>query len=183
VAQLLTSLHTAGTPDPSYPPLERHVAYLFDAWARHRKQQPELIEVVSPDLFERGRRLASGLAGQPSPTVLLHGDLTAVNVLYGDRRGLVAIDPSPCLGDPAFDAIDLVLGPGQSANLWHADDVDAITARALALAPAIGVDASRMLDWCIAFAGMQASELASEPNNSDVRIQTLLALATYGSAC
>jgi hypothetical protein len=30
---------------------------------------------------------------------------------------------------------------------------------------------------------MQASELASEPNNSDVRIQTLLALATYGSAC
>jgi Ser/Thr protein kinase RdoA (MazF antagonist) len=84
VAQLLTSLHTAGPPDPAYPPLERHVAYLFDAWARHRKQQPELIEVVSPDLFERGRRLASGLAEQTSPAVLLHGDLTAVNVLYGE---------------------------------------------------------------------------------------------------
>ncbi|HYW87798.1 MAG TPA: aminoglycoside phosphotransferase family protein [Chloroflexota bacterium] len=178
VAQLLTSLHTTGIPDPSYPPLERHVAYLFDSWARHRKQQPELIEVVSPDLFERGRRLAFGLTAQTSPTVLLHGDLTAVNVLYGgDQRGLVAIDPAPCLGDPAFDAIDLVLGPGQSANLWHADDVDAITARAVALAPAIGVDATRILDWCIAFAGMQASELASEPNNSDVRIRTLLSLA------
>ena len=184
LAKLLTALHTAGTPDPAYAPLKRRIAYLFDAWARHRQQQPELIEVVSPELFEQGRRLASGLAERPSPKVLLHGDLTAVNVLDGgEQRGLVAIDPAPCLGDPAFDAIDLVLGPGQPANLWHADDVDAITARAVALAPAIGVDASRLLDWCIAFAGMTASELASESNNSDVRIRTLLALATNGSAC
>jgi streptomycin 6-kinase len=188
VAKLLTALHTAGTPDRSYPPLKRRVAYLFDSWARHRKQQPELVEVVSPDLFDRGRRLASGLAEQTSPTVLLHGDLTAVNVLYGgDQRGLVAIDPAPCLGDSAFDAIDLVLGPGSLytsviPNVWHADDVDTITARAVALAPAIGIDASRLLDWCIAFAGMTASELASESNNSDVRIRTLLALATHGSA-
>jgi len=27
VARLLTALHTAGTPDPFYPPLKRHVAY------------------------------------------------------------------------------------------------------------------------------------------------------------
>jgi hypothetical protein len=53
--------------------------------------------------------------------------------------------------------------------------------RAVALALAIGVDASRILDWCIAFAGMTASELASDSNNSDVRIRTLLALATHGS--
>jgi streptomycin 6-kinase len=109
--------------------------------------------------------------------------LTAVNVLYGGpQRGLVAIDPAPCIGDPAFDAIDLVLGPGQSARLWQADEVDTITARALAVAEAIGVDARRILDWCVAFAGMQASELASEPNNSEGRIRTLLALAAHGSA-
>ena len=183
VARLLTSLHTAGTPDPSYPTLKRRVVYLFDSWARHRKQQPELVEVVSPDLFERGRRLASDLGEQPSPTVLLHGDLTAVNVLDGgDQRGLVAIDPAPCLGDPAFDAIDLVLGPGQSADLWQADEVDTIAARAVALAAAIGVDANHLTDWCIAFAGMTASELASQPNNSDARIRTLLALARSGSS-
>ena len=58
VARLLTSLHTAGTADPSYPSLKRRVVYLFDAWARHRKQQPERVEVVSPDRVERGRRLA-----------------------------------------------------------------------------------------------------------------------------
>ena len=183
VARLLTALHTAGLPDRSYPPLKRRVAYLFESWARHRTRQPELVEVVSPDLFERGQQLASSLAGRTSPAALLHGDLTAVNVLYADvRRGLVAIDPAPCLGDPAFDAIDLVLGPGLPADLWRADDIDAITARAVALGPAIGVDASRLLAWCIAFAGMTASELASESNNSGARIRTLLALAANGSA-
>jgi streptomycin 6-kinase len=183
VATLLTALHTAGTPDPSYPPLERRITYLFDAWARHRQRQPELIDVVSPELFEQGRRLSAALVEQPSPTVLLHGDLTAVNVLDGgDQRGLVAIDPAPCQGDPAFDAIDLVLGPGLPAKLWEADDVDAITARAVALAPAIGVDASRLLDWCIASAAMTASELASESNHSDARIRTLLALARRAPA-
>ena len=83
----------------------------------------------------------------------------------------MAIDPAPCPGDPAFDAIDLVLGPGQSADRWRADDVDTITARVVAVAAAIGVDASHLLDWGIAFAGMQASELASESdNNSDAWI-------------
>src|SRR5205085_1472291 len=155
--------------------------YLFDSWARHLERHPELVQVVSHDLFERGRRLAARLAEQRSPNVLLHGDLTAVNVLYGgDQRGLVAIDPAPCLGDPAFDAIDLVLGPGLPADLWRTDDVDAITARAASVAQAIGVDTTRLLDWCIAFAGMTASELASESdNNSDARIRTLLALAAH----
>jgi aminoglycoside/choline kinase family phosphotransferase len=30
-ADLLTSLHENGVPDPSYPPLEHHVAYLFNS--------------------------------------------------------------------------------------------------------------------------------------------------------
>jgi streptomycin 6-kinase len=142
VATLLTSLHETGSVDRSYPLLERRVAYLFDAWARHLTRQPELRQVVSPDLFERGRRLASRLAEQRTPMVLLHGDLTAVNVLYGgEQRGLVAIDPAPCLGDPAFDAIDLVVGPGLPADLWCTDDVAVISARAASVAHMIGVDA------------------------------------------
>jgi len=182
LARLLTALHAGGRLDRNYPPLPRRVAYLFDSWARHRQQQPELVEVVSPDLFERGRRLASRLAARRAPTVFLHGDLTAVNVLDGgERRGFVAIDPAPCLGDPAFDAIDLVLGPGLPAQLWRADDVDAIVARATALAPEFGANAAHLLDWCIAFAGMTASELASESTDSEPRIQSLLVLATTGS--
>jgi streptomycin 6-kinase len=170
IAELMRSLQATGRPDPSYPPVRARIADLFEALTRHRAQHPELVEVVSPALFDSGRRLAEHLAEQAAPTVLLHGDLTPVNVLDGgDQRGLVAIDPAPCLGDPAFDAVDLLL--------WRAEDVATVVARADALAPAIGVNASRLLEWCVAFAGMTASELAEQPHRSDARIATALALA------
>jgi streptomycin 6-kinase len=171
VAELLTSLHADGVPDPRYPPLAHRVAYLFDSSARLYRLQPEFVELIPLELYERGRQLATRLAEQASPTVLLHGDLTPSNILDGgDRRGLVAIDPAPCLGDPAFDAIDLLL--------WQADHVDTIEARAELLAPAIGADASRLLDWCTAFAGMVALELAGSPDTSRDRIRAVVTLAT-----
>jgi streptomycin 6-kinase len=133
--------------------LTQLIAHLFDSWTRQRQLHPELVELISEDLFERGRGLAARLAAQSSATVVLHGDLTPVNVLDGgDRRGLVAIDPAPCLGDPAYDAIDLLV--------WQAGDIAAIEARAGVLATAIGVDVARLLDWCVAFAGMFALDLA-----------------------
>ena len=48
-------------------------------------------------------------------------------------------------------AIDLIF--------WQAGDLDTISRRAEMLAPAIGVDATRLLDWCTAFAGMAAADL------------------------
>ena len=88
----------------------------------------------------------------------------------GTQRGLVAIDPGPCLGDDlAFEAIDLLL--------WQADDVETIVARAEELAPVIDVDASRLLDWCTAFAGMTALELAEAPASPRERIKAAVTLA------
>jgi streptomycin 6-kinase len=173
VAQLLRSLHADGIPDPSYPPVAQHIAYLFDSWARHRELHPELLEIVPGRLFDRGRRRAEQLAEDASPTVLLHGDLTPVNVLDGGQRGLVAIDPAPCLGDPAFDAVDLLF--------WEAADVATIVDRAELLGSALGVAASRLLDWCIAFAGMIGSELAATPGTSPARVRTALTLAEQDS--
>ena len=70
----------------------------------------------------------------------MHGDLTPRNVLDdGPPRGLVAVDPAPCLGDAAFDAVDLVF--------WLADNIETITARATALAKAAGADPHRLLSW------------------------------------
>jgi streptomycin 6-kinase len=172
VAQLLASLHATGVPDPSYPPLVHRVAYLFDSGTRPYERRPELVDVVPPELYEQGRRLATRLVEHVSPTGLLHGDLTPRNILDGgNQRGLVAIDPAPCLGDDlAFDAIDLVL--------WRAEDVDVIAARAEQLAPAIDVDARRLLDWCTAFAGMTALELAEAPDSSRKHIEAAVTLAT-----
>jgi streptomycin 6-kinase len=170
VAELVRSLHAQGHPDPAYQSVAERVAYLFDASARHREQHPELIEVASASLFDRGRRLADHLAEQAAPAVLLHGDLTPVNILDGGaQRGLVAIDPAPCLGDPAFDAVDLLF--------WEATDVATVLERAQVLASTMGVAAKRLVDWCVAFAAMIASELAEAPNPADARIATALALA------
>jgi streptomycin 6-kinase len=170
-ANLLTSLHSNGVPDPSYPPLANRVAYLFNSGTNPYKRHPELIELIPLELYERGRQLATRLAESVPPTALLHGDLTPSNILDGGaQRGLVAIDPAPCLGDDlAFEAIDLLL--------WQADDVNTIAARAKLLAQAIGADTNHLFEWCSAFAAMTALELAESPNASADRVQTYVALA------
>lgn len=109
-----------------------------------------------------------------TPLVVSSAFPTPSNILDGgERRGLVAIDPAPCLGDAAFDAIDLLL--------WQADDVETVEARADLLAPAIGTDPSRLIAWCTAFAGMTALELAGSPGTSRDRIQAVVRLASRRS--
>jgi streptomycin 6-kinase len=97
--------------------------------------------------------------------------LTPVNVLDGgEARGLVAIDPAPCMGDPAFDTVDLVL--------WRAEDARTITVRAEQVAAAIGADARRVLSWCAAFAGMIALELADSGGATRAQLETYIELAS-----
>jgi len=168
---LLTSLHEDGVPDPLYRPVADHIAYLFDSGRKNYERRPDLAELIPPELYARGRQLAMRLAADGAPTVLLHGDLTPVNVLDGGaERGLVAIDPAPCLGDPAFDAIDLVF--------WRAEDAETIAVRAEQLAPAVGADGTRLLDWCAAFAGMVALEIAEASDSAHKQVESLVALAS-----
>jgi streptomycin 6-kinase len=175
VADLLGSLHEGGVPDPSYPTVARRAADLFDSSATLYRRHPGLTAVIAPELYERGGRLAARLARDASPTVLLHGDLTPANILEGGaERGLVAIDPAPCLGDAAFDAVDLLL--------WQADDLATIQARAGRLAAATGTDPGRLLGWCTAFAAMTALELASQATGPGPRTGTLLRLAARAPA-
>lgn len=170
VANLLTSLQINGVPDTSYPPLAHRIAHLYNSGTKPYERRPELLSVVPLALYERGRQLATRLAESVPTITLLHGDLTPRNILDGGvQRGLVAIDPSPCLGDLAFDAIDLLL--------WQADSLDTIVARAKLLASASGLDAGRLLDWATASAAMNALEEAESPNGSPDRVQTYLALA------
>jgi streptomycin 6-kinase len=94
-------------------PLGDRVEFVFGHWiARHARGGA--IAAVPVARLERGRGLARALVAAAGPRVLLHGDLHPGNVLDGGARGLVAIDPRPCIGDPAFDAVDWVF--------WGADD-------------------------------------------------------------
>jgi streptomycin 6-kinase len=172
VAELVRSLHESADPHGPYPRVEARVTSLFDASASLYQRHPQLLATIPPDLYERARRLAGSLARDPMlGTVLLHGDLTPRNILDGGaQRGLVAIDPAPCLGDAAFDAVDLLL--------WNADDLDTIERRARGLAAATGMDAARLLAWCQAFAAMNALELASRGDAPGTRIDALRELAS-----
>jgi streptomycin 6-kinase len=83
------------------------------------------------------RATAAELERESPPTVLLHGDFDERNLLVCERRGLCAIDPLPCAGDPAYDAAYWVHGnrsPGRRGRL------DAIVA-------ATGLDRARVRDW------------------------------------
>lgn len=160
VGELLGSLRAHGS-SAEFPPLTRLISNLFDSWVRQRRLHPELVELVPGALFDAGRRFALRLAAATPPAAVLHGDLTPVNVLDGGDRGLVAIDPSPVVGDPAYDSIDLLV--------WQAEDVDTLEARAAELAPAAGIDATRVLDWCVAFAPMFVLDLAGPGQRHDDR--------------
>jgi streptomycin 6-kinase len=174
VAELLNSLHASGDPLPLYPTVGQRVAYLFDSSEKLYERHPRLTALIPPEVYERGRQLANQLAQHDSTLALLHGDLTPSNILDGGtQRGLVAIDPAPCLGDAAFDAVDLIL--------WQADDLRTIEARAERLAAATGAGEERLLDWCMAFAGMAALELASL-GDGPPRTETLLELAARAPA-
>jgi streptomycin 6-kinase len=169
VAELVTGLHREGPAGPHASVRDR-VTHLFDAGRAVYQRRPSLREMVSFDVYEKGRRRAMRLAADPGPAVVLHGDLTPANVLDGGAgRGLVAVDPAPCVGDPAFDLVDLLL--------WKARDRAALTSRAEQLAPMVGVPTGRALDWCAAFAPMTALEMAEASPDSSRDIDWLLAMA------
>jgi streptomycin 6-kinase len=86
----------------------------------------------------------------------------------------VAIDPAPCLGDAAFDALDLIL--------WQADDRQTLDTRIDALARAAGLDAERLRGWCVASAADAALELATQRDSAHARVAALLELAARAPA-
>jgi streptomycin 6-kinase len=101
--------------------------------------------------------------------VLLHGDLHPGNVLDGGAtRGLVAIDPRPCVGDAAFDAVDWVF--------WGVDNPRGWQPHARQLALALGVEHGRLWAWCAALAPMLAAAKAGRGAAPD-EVNALLALA------
>jgi streptomycin 6-kinase len=93
-----------------------------------------LLQHRRPGYYDRAHAAALALADDPVPSVLLHGDLHPGNVLDAGSRGLVVIDPRPCVGDPAFDAVDFAFDGGDPRT------------RVGELSGA--VDPDRVMGWC-----------------------------------
>jgi streptomycin 6-kinase len=148
-ADLMRGLHAATVPSDYPSDLRDRCEVLFDGIGR-RASDP----VSSADLETGAARCRALLATEPA-RVLLHGDLHLANVLDGGAsRGLVAIDPGACVGDPCFDAVDYLLnGAGR----------EGIATRCAALAAASELDESRLLEWCRAIAPVEAVIFLSRP--------------------
>jgi streptomycin 6-kinase len=112
VADLIGELHRSGAPvlADGWVSLAARVQFIFEHWiARHGRRGEVVTRAVPVDRLRRGHQLARALAADAVQPVLLHGDLHPGNVLDGGAvRGLVAIDPRPCVGDAAVDAVDWV---------------------------------------------------------------------------
>ena len=128
VAQLLSLLHVE--PPAALPQLDAIVRErLGRAVAEGRARGPRV---------EWAWAALTRLSAESRAAALVHGDLGPRSVVRCARRGLCAIEPLPCSGDPAYDA----------ASWIHANGRPGRRARFEALADATGLDRSRLRDWC-----------------------------------
>lgn len=124
----------------SCPPVPSDVPSLTDAvHLRFDRAKENRHGLLSGAQILRARCAAVDLAetfkGSP---VLCHGDLSSKNVLVSHDRGLLAIDPNPCAGHPAYDAAQ-----------WAVTQTPVAEApkRAIAVAVAFGIPADDVLRW------------------------------------
>nr|WP_230862605.1 aminoglycoside phosphotransferase family protein [Amycolatopsis camponoti] len=113
-----------------------------------RLAEPAIRARIGPGTWQRAIRRCDALLDTQAEVVLLHGDLHLGNVLDGGpSRGLVAIDPKACVGDPCFDAVDFVLeGAGH----------EGVETRCHRVATACGLDGDRLFAWSRVIAPMFA---------------------------
>jgi streptomycin 6-kinase len=105
-----------------------------EAAARSTEEATEL----QPRLEHARARAATLMTSPPDRLWLLHGDLENKNILRCRRRGLVAIDPLPCIGDSAYDA-----------GYWLASVVEegARDELSIRLSASLGLDPARVRAW------------------------------------
>ncbi|MEU7949198.1 aminoglycoside phosphotransferase family protein [Micromonospora taraxaci] len=146
-AAFLTDLHGAGDPAAAPRQLADWIDVLFNSATRR-----------GADL-SGSKRLRDDLFAVPTDTVLLHGDLHLGNVLSGGGRGLVAIDPMACAGDPCFDAVDYVLEGLDRAEMVRRRDE---------LASAAGIDVGRLDAWCRVTAPIGATYVSNPVHSAEL---------------
>jgi streptomycin 6-kinase len=128
IAALLSLLHEE--PPAALPPLA--------ALVRERLERSGLEKRAQGPRAEWAWSALTRLAAGAPDAALVHGDLRPRHVVRCALRGLCAIDPEPCAGDPAYDA----------ATWIHASGRPGRRARFEAVASAADLDRARLRAWC-----------------------------------
>lgn len=132
-------------PLPGLNPLERWFQPLFDLAPSHPALAPAA---------EQARAL---LADQRDVRPL-HGDLHHDNVLDFGERGWLAIDPHGLLGERAFDFANIFTNPDLDDPTQPVATLPGrFEARLGIVVEETGVEASRILQWIVAWTGLSAA--------------------------
>ncbi|MFJ9324283.1 aminoglycoside phosphotransferase family protein [Streptomyces globisporus] len=137
-SNLLAALHGVAPPPLPTRLLRGRCEEAFTRVGR-RLSEPEISARIDATAWDRAIQRCERLLDTEETTVLLHGDLHLGNVLDGGAdRGLMAIDPKACVGDPCFDAVDYVVaGAG----------LEGIETRCEHVAVACRLDGERLHSW------------------------------------
>ncbi|KAB8168020.1 phosphotransferase [Streptomyces sp. 3MP-14] len=165
-ADLLAALHGLAPPPGATRTLGDRCEEAFARVGR-RLIEPAVGARLDAAAWDRAVRRCDRLLATTARPVLLHGDLHPGNALDGGAaRGLMAIDPKVCVGDPCFDAVDLVVA-GAGA--------EGVGARCARVAAACGLDGERLHEWSRVIAAFAAvAQLAGGGEESTT--EELLAL-------
>jgi streptomycin 6-kinase len=155
------------TPPAELQPLHERFAALF-VKARSESSRQSASEYV------HAAALATRLLAEPRDVRPLHGDLHHENVLCGPRGWLV-IDPKGVLGDPAFEAANVLYNPLDRDDLCM--DSERIARVAEVLSRAIGQDPRRVLDYAIAYGCLSAAWHAGDANERNEQRELAIARA------
>jgi streptomycin 6-kinase len=141
VTSLLRTVWDVELPsDHSFRPL----SVMADLWAAHAEQRLAADPTrIDGSLASEGVALFRELSRTGATEVLLFTDLHAGNVLSGERRPWLLIDPKPYVGDPHYDVLQHLLNCNGSLQ---ADPIRLLTE----VADLAGLDAGRVRQWLFA---------------------------------
>lgn len=104
----------------------------------------------------------------------LHGDLHHENIMHGPR-GWLAIDPKGVLGDPCFDAANMLYNPLDRDDLCL--DPARIAGRTEIFSQRLELDPRRLLDFAFCYGCLSAAWHASDGNDTDENRELAVAAA------
>ncbi len=129
---------------------------LPDALTSLSEQFSSLFERAGEDpLLARAAAVATLLLGTAQNVGPLHGDLHHNNVLDGEKRGWLAIDPKALIGERCYDVANLLRNPSSDANLVQ--DPERMLYLAAFYAERLGFERQRILAFGFAHAGLSAA--------------------------
>jgi len=152
---------------PELQPLRTRFASLFKKARDDRDSGADSLYVEAAATAER-------LLSHPHDIRPLHGDLHHENIIHGSR-GWLAIDPKGVLGDPGFDAANMLYNPLERDDLCG--DPERIAHMAEIFAKTLGQTPLAILDHAIAYGCLSASWHHEDANTVDENRELSIAAA------